>query len=83
MELLRNSKVRCFIYLFCTLELIIGSLQDKKARKLTKKRVCMGPDYLLVEHMLIVYLQLGTLLRAKRKIEELSSVIQESRRAGH
>jgi len=29
-------------------------------------------------------LQLGTLLRSKRKIEELSSVIQEQRRqAGH
>lgn len=28
-------------------------------------------------------LQLGTLLRSKRKLEELSTVIQESRRAAH
>lgn len=27
------------------------------------------------------FLQLGTLLRAKRKLEELSTIIQESRRA--
>jgi hypothetical protein len=27
--------------------------------------------------------QLGTLLRSKRKLEELQSVIQESRRAAH
>ncbi|KIK68072.1 hypothetical protein GYMLUDRAFT_36901 [Collybiopsis luxurians FD-317 M1] len=45
------------------LELLRNS-KDKKARKLTKKR-------------------LGTLLRSKRKLEELSTVIQESRRAGH
>ncbi|KAM5540462.1 hypothetical protein V8D89_005920 [Ganoderma adspersum] len=43
------------------LELLRNS-KDKKARKLTKKR-------------------LGTLLRSKRKLEELSNVIQESRRA--
>jgi large subunit ribosomal protein L36e len=27
--------------------------------------------------------QLGTMLRSKRKLEELSNVIQESRRAAH
>ncbi|KAF9453092.1 hypothetical protein P691DRAFT_802473 [Macrolepiota fuliginosa MF-IS2] len=43
------------------LELLRNS-KDKKARKLTKKR-------------------LGTLLRSKRKLEELGNVIQESRRA--
>ncbi|KAF8450604.1 ribosomal protein L36e [Boletus edulis BED1] len=43
------------------LELLRNS-KDKKARKLTKKR-------------------LGTLLRSKRKLEELGAVIQESRRA--
>uniref|UniRef100_A0A0W0FK04 Casein kinase II subunit beta n=2 Tax=Moniliophthora roreri TaxID=221103 RepID=A0A0W0FK04_MONRR len=43
---------------------LLRNSKDKKARKLTKKR-------------------LGTLLRSKRKIEELSSIIQESRRAGH
>ncbi|KAI1795186.1 ribosomal protein L36e [Ganoderma leucocontextum] len=43
------------------LELLRNS-KDKKARKLTKKR-------------------LGTLLRSKRKLEELSNIIQESRRA--
>ncbi|EDR12444.1 60S ribosomal protein L36 [Laccaria bicolor S238N-H82] len=43
---------------------LLRNSKDKKARKLTKKR-------------------LGTLLRSKRKLEELSTVIQESRRAGH
>ncbi|KAI0053011.1 hypothetical protein FA95DRAFT_1601368 [Auriscalpium vulgare] len=41
---------------------LLRNSKDKKARKLTKKR-------------------LGTLLRSKRKLEELSNVIQESRRA--
>ncbi|KAJ9114103.1 hypothetical protein QFC20_001619 [Naganishia adeliensis] len=44
---------------------LLRNSKDKKARKLTKKR-------------------LGTLLRSKRKLEELSNVIQEQRRqAGH
>ncbi|KAG6917908.1 hypothetical protein DXG01_000517 [Tephrocybe rancida] len=43
---------------------LLRNSKDKKARKLTKKR-------------------LGTLLRSKRKLEELSSIIQESRRAAH
>ncbi|KAJ7068334.1 60S ribosomal protein L36 [Mycena amicta] len=43
---------------------LLRNSKDKKARKLTKKR-------------------LGTLLRSKRKLEELSAVIQESRRAAH
>ncbi|KAI0320677.1 ribosomal protein L36e [Amylostereum chailletii] len=41
---------------------LLRNSKDKKARKLTKKR-------------------LGTLLRSKRKLEELSGIIQESRRA--
>ncbi|TCD68197.1 hypothetical protein EIP91_011369 [Steccherinum ochraceum] len=43
---------------------LLRNSKDKKARKLTKKR-------------------LGTLLRSKRKLEELSNIIQESRRTGH
>ncbi|THH02742.1 hypothetical protein EW026_g144 [Hermanssonia centrifuga] len=43
---------------------LLRNSKDKKARKLSKKR-------------------LGTLLRSKRKLEELATVIQESRRAGH
>ncbi|OSX60277.1 hypothetical protein POSPLADRAFT_1047743 [Postia placenta MAD-698-R-SB12] len=43
---------------------LLRNSKDKKARKLTKKR-------------------LGTLLRSKRKLEELGTIIQESRRAGH
>ncbi|KAG7096885.1 hypothetical protein E1B28_004291 [Marasmius oreades] len=43
---------------------LLRNSKDKKARKLTKKR-------------------LGTLLRSKRKLEELSNIIQESRRAAH
>jgi len=41
---------------------LLRNSKDKKARKLTKKR-------------------LGTLLRSKRKLEELSTIITESRRA--
>ncbi|KAH7920167.1 ribosomal protein L36e [Leucogyrophana mollusca] len=41
---------------------LLRNSKDKKARKLTKKR-------------------LGTLLRSKRKLEELGTIIQESRRA--
>jgi hypothetical protein len=81
MELLRNSK-------------------DKKAKKLTKKRVSqVGPVELVRGYRYRAYtipicsttrlwsrsfhdadIQLGTLLRSKRKIEELSNVIQEQRR---
>ncbi|KAI0091992.1 ribosomal protein L36e [Irpex rosettiformis] len=43
---------------------LLRNSKDKKARKLTKKR-------------------LGTLLRSKRKLEELGTVIQEHRRTGH
>lgn len=44
---------------------LLRNSKDKKAKKLTKKR-------------------LGTLLRSKRKVEELSNIIQEQRRqAGH
>ncbi|WOO76732.1 60S ribosomal protein L36 [Vanrija pseudolonga] len=44
---------------------LLRNSKDKKAKKLTKKR-------------------LGTLLRSKRKVEELSAIIQEQRRqAGH
>lgn len=90
MELLRNSK-------------------DKKARKLTKKRVsgvCLTLCFKLrptrsarisggwmmdrrwrmgrVIPSDIADTQLGTLLRSKRKLEELSNVIQEQRRqTGH
>ena len=84
MELLRNSK-------------------DKKAKKLTKKRVSHSqspigghPLERIVKYdsgcvcstldcvSRLANIQLGTLLRSKRKIEELSNVIQEQRRqAGH
>lgn len=87
MELLRNSKV-CLYYHMVPLRRILKSrvhLQDKKARKLTKKRVCckqswchkLANKYLIA----IVCIQLGTLLRSKRKLEELGTIIQESRRA--
>ncbi|KAK2748281.1 60S ribosomal protein L36 [Myotisia sp. PD_48] len=43
---------------------LLRNLQDKRARKLAKKR-------------------LGTLGRAKRKVDEMQNIIAESRRAGH
>ncbi|KDQ29393.1 hypothetical protein PLEOSDRAFT_1070894 [Pleurotus ostreatus PC15] len=43
---------------------LLRNSKDKRARKLTKKRVSVG-----------------TLLRSKRKLEELGNIIQESRRA--
>jgi large subunit ribosomal protein L36e len=68
MELLRNSK-------------------DKKAKKLTKKRVSQvgqsitpNARQLNLRLARLANIQLGTLLRSKRKIEELSNVIQEQRR---
>lgn len=78
MELLRNSK-------------------DKKAKKLTKKRVSRlregelsgrfkstRPVVLVECECMYSHTQLGTLLRSKRKVEELSTIIQEQRRqAGH
>ncbi|KNZ44154.1 60S ribosomal protein L36 [Puccinia sorghi] len=75
MELIRNSK-------------------DKKARKLTKRRVSSCPHFLrstaeqarLTTHpplSTILFIQLGTLRRAKRKVDELTGVIAETRRAGH
>jgi hypothetical protein len=57
-----------------------GCLQDKKARKLTKKRVCLHVS-ILTELLTDILTQLGTLLRSKRKLEELGNLIAESRRA--
>ncbi|EKD21366.1 60S ribosomal protein L36 [Drepanopeziza brunnea f. sp. 'multigermtubi' MB_m1] len=45
---------------------LLRNSKDKRARKLAKKRAC-----------------LGTFGRAKAKVEELTNVIAESRRAGH
>jgi len=62
----------------------IRKLQDKKARKLTKKRVCSLLKCVSacgVPLTRFFTLQLGTLLRSKRKLEELGTIIQESRRA--
>jgi hypothetical protein len=62
-------------------------VQDKKARKLTKKRVrpcsVLACRERCANACLLVIVQLGTMLRSKRKLEELSNIIQESRRAGH
>lgn len=89
MELLRNSKVRTGIFYDNSafyLDFIV--LQDKKARKLTKKRVSQSIFWHVLRFsvrclMKMYYIQLGTLLRSKRKLEELGTIIQESRRAGH
>jgi large subunit ribosomal protein L36e len=57
---------------------LLRNSKDKKARKLTKKRVsCCGFP---LSGRLADDSQLGTLLRSKRKLEELASVIQEQRR---
>lgn len=70
-ELLRNSK-------------------DKRARKLAKRRVShtISSDFSSVildyeEYSLTHLQQLGTFGRAKRKVDEMTKVIAESRRAGH
>jgi len=62
---------------------LLRNSKDKRARKLAKKRVHFPfPD----AHQSYRYLtiqQLGTFGRAKAKVEELTNVIAESRRAGH
>lgn len=73
-ELLRNSK-------------------DKRARKLAKRRVRTSqPRYRaglsmqsarLVMNSILTCNQLGTFGRAKRKVDDMTNVIAESRRAGH
>jgi len=69
-ELLRNSK-------------------DKRARKLAKKRVCIPiagfrtTQYFKKKTSNWRFIQLGTFGRAKRKVDEMTKVIAESRRAGH
>ncbi len=60
---------------------LLKNNKDKRARKLAKKRVLYDIGF---SWMLMVFLQLGTLRRAKKKVEELANVLVESRRAaGH
>jgi large subunit ribosomal protein L36e len=47
---------------------LLKNSNDKRARKLAKRKV-------------LKLMQLGTLKRAKRKVEDLSNVIAETRRA--
>lgn len=87
LELLRNSKVRLLripdLQVRRTderLHTLIGQEGPQADQEEgTLRTLCWEPNgYLLDGH-----LQLGTLLRSKRKLEELSNVIQESRRAAH
>lgn len=61
---------------------LLKNSNDKRAKRLAKKRVrfadCRGTDGNSSSHPC---LQLGTFGRAKRKVDELSNVIAESRRA--
>ena len=71
-ELLRNSK-------------------DKRARKLAKKRVRLRSltsenilaDLMMCDGKANMKVQLGTFGRARRKVDEMTKVIAEARRAGH
>lgn len=64
---------------------LLRNSKDKRARKLTKKRVCLVHSLWPITcfDVFFALAQLGTLLRSKRKLEELGGIIQESRRAGH
>ena len=61
---------------------LLGNSRDKRARKLAKKRVRSPLPFHLPRLKLTPH-QLGTFGRAKAKVEELQTVIAESRRAGH
>ena len=56
--------------------------RDKRARRLTKKRV-RDEIALWIPHCSpnVQFFQLGTMVRAKKKVEELSNVLQAQRRA--
>jgi large subunit ribosomal protein L36e len=80
MELLRNSKVRC--ERIPKGDLLLTAAAGQEGSQADQEE---GWSDL---HALALYAdplppQLGTLLRSKRKLEELSNVIQESRRTAH
>lgn len=71
---------------------LLRNSQDKRARKLAKKRVrfffttptCYNQEKEREERKkLISFVQLGTIGRAKAKVDEMQKVIAEARRAGH
>ena len=88
MELLRNSKVRPFRS-FCK----CYYSSDFTVPRIRIRRLVSSPrsGYVSNENkgsqstlnLTEIMIQLGTLLRSKRKLEELSTIIQESRRTAH
>jgi len=77
-----NSLISLAPYERRVVELLRNS-KDKRARKFAKKRVSTPspPPVPLVSCYLLICLQLGTFGRAKAKVEEMTRVITESRRA--
>jgi large subunit ribosomal protein L36e len=62
---------------------LIKNSKDKRAKKLCKKRVSFYHVDSLYRHLFLTvppFKQLGTFVRAKAKVEELTNVIAESRR---
>lgn len=65
---------------------LIKNSKDKRAKKLCKKRVSVVHEIpftnvlYIGSHVFYFYLQLGTFVRAKAKVEELTNVIAEQRR---
>ena len=73
---------------------MLRNSKDKRARRLAKKRVRSFPKcWRYIDTALDLRsppcdavtnrTQLGTFGRAKRKVEEMTNIIAESRRAGH
>lgn len=64
---------------------LLRNSQDKRARKLAKKRVRFFTTSTLCcnNKKLTSFVQLGTIGRAKAKVDEMQKVIAEARRAGH
>ena len=61
---------------------LLKNSKDKRARKLAKRRVRNNFLYYFnFTYYFYDYIQLGTLTRAKRKVEELNTILIESRRA--
>jgi large subunit ribosomal protein L36e len=64
---------------------LLRNSQDKRARKLAKKRVrsLSQPQLFFFWLQTNEFIQLGTIGRAKAKVDEMQKVIAEARRAGH
>ncbi|KAH7131992.1 60S ribosomal protein-like protein L36 [Dendryphion nanum] len=62
---------------------LLRNSKDKRARRLAKKRNYPSTNDSSPRTSKLTSQQLGTFGRAKRKVDEMTKIIAESRRAGH